>query len=91
MEYGAILRACRKRAGLTQEQLAEKLHLGQSDISRYESDRQEPTISLFRAWIENTQSPEVMAAFMLGIDGLTIIQQVMTTVGNSVGLIFWGG
>lgn len=90
MDYGAILRACRKRAGLTQEELADRLHLGQSDISRYEADKQEPTMSLFKAWTENTQSPEVMAAFLLGIDGITMIQQIMSTFGSTVGMILMG-
>ncbi|SDI18124.1 Helix-turn-helix [Alteribacillus persepolensis] len=90
MEYGAILKACRKRAGMTQEELAERLHMGQSDISRYESDKQEPTISLFKAWTENTQSPEVMAAFLLGIDGVTMMQQIMMTFGSAIGMILMG-
>ncbi|MCA1192121.1 MULTISPECIES: helix-turn-helix transcriptional regulator [unclassified Saccharopolyspora] len=40
--FGQALRRLRRAAGLTQLQLAQQVHLGQSDISRYESDRQHP-------------------------------------------------
>lgn len=90
MGYGSILRACRERAGLTQEELAHKLHTDQANISRYESGKQEPSISFFQAWVENTQSPEVMAAFILGIDSVTIITQIMGTFGGAVGMVLGG-
>ena len=90
MGYGDILRACRKRAGLTQEELAHLLHTDQANISRYESGKQEPSISFFQAWVQNTQSPEVMAAFLLGIDALTIVSQVMSTFGGTLGIALGG-
>ena len=90
MEYGDILRACRKRAGLTQEELAYRLHTDQANISRYEAGKQEPSISFFQAWVQNTNSPEVMAAFLLGIDGVTIISQIMSSFGGVLGLVLGG-
>ncbi|MEK3822123.1 helix-turn-helix transcriptional regulator [Cytobacillus sp. FSL W8-0315] len=86
MKFGAILKACRTRAGFSQEELAEKLFINQSDISKYESDRKEPTMSLFQAWMTNTQSPEVAVAFMYGLDGINLIQQLMPIIG---GWIVW--
>ncbi|UQX52311.1 helix-turn-helix domain-containing protein [Cytobacillus firmus] len=86
MKFGAILKACRTRAGFSQEELAEKLFINQSDISKYESDRKEPTMSLFQAWMTNTQSPEVAVAFMYGLDGINLIQQLMPIIG---GWIAW--
>lgn len=86
MKFGGILRACRERAGLTQEELAEKLYINQSDVSKYETDRKEPTISLFQAWIINTQATEVAVAYLLGVDGVNILQQLLPLIG---GFISW--
>lgn len=86
MRVGAILKACRTRAGLTQEELAFRLHINQSDISKYENDRVEPTLSILRAWTNNTQSQEVMVAFICGVDGISIMQTIMDVIG---GVILW--
>lgn len=82
VKYGAILRACRERMGFSQEELANKLHVNQSDISKYENDVKEPTISMFRAWMMNTQAQEVLVAFICGMDGLNIMQKVMQLLGG---------
>ena len=84
MKFGAVLKACRIRAGLSQEELADKLYVNQSDISKFESDRKEPTISIFHAWLTNTQSPEVMVAFLYGMDGLNMIQHLMPLLGGFI-------
>ena len=92
MVYGAILKACRTRAGLSQEDLAHKLNINQSDVSKYENGTKEPPISIFQKWVNDTQTQEVMVAYLYGVDGLAIIQNVLdvastlvTTVGTIVG------
>lgn len=40
--FGQLLRRYRRAAGWSQQCLAQRAHLGQSDVSRYESDRQRP-------------------------------------------------
>lgn len=77
MRFGSILKACRNRAGFNQEELAHRLHVNQSDISKYENDAKEPTISMLRAWTSNTQTQEVMVAFICGMDGLEIMQKII--------------
>ncbi|SCY62767.1 helix-turn-helix domain-containing protein [Butyrivibrio sp. INlla14] len=42
---GQRIRAARKRAGLTQEQLAEKLLIEKSAVSHYENDKREPSLT----------------------------------------------
>lgn len=87
--YGGILRACRERAGLNQEELAFNLNVSQSDISKFENNVKEPTISLVQAWVNNTQTSEVLVAFLCGIDGLGMMQQVLEMATNGViGIIF---
>lgn len=89
MRVGSILKACRTRAGLNQEELAHRLHVNQSDISKYENDTKEPTLSILHSWITNTQSQEVMVAFICGIDGLEVMQKLIDT-GLTIGTILGG-
>ena len=89
MRVGAILKACRIRAELSQEELADKLYINQSDVSKYENDTKEPTISILHSWITNTQSQEVMVAFICGIDGLEIMQKFIDA-GLTIGMILGG-
>lgn len=91
MRTGAILKACRTRAGLNQEELAHKLHINQSDVSKYETDIKEPSLSVLRAWTSNTQTQEVMVAFICGIDGLSILQNLIESGITTVGMILLGG
>ncbi|MBQ4612360.1 MAG: helix-turn-helix transcriptional regulator [Clostridia bacterium] len=42
--FGARLKAARKAKGLTQEQLAEKLHVHRTSCTKYERDLAEPTL-----------------------------------------------
>ena len=77
VRVGAILKACRTRAGLNQEELAHSLHINQSDVSKYENDTKEPPLSILQAWTNNTQTQEVMVAFICGMDGLNILQKII--------------
>ena len=91
MRVGAILRACRTRAGLSQEELAHKLFVSQSDVSKYENDTKEPSISMFYTWMSQTQSQEVLVAFLCGVDGIGIMQQIIDSGVSVLGSIFLGG
>ncbi|GGB61349.1 hypothetical protein GCM10011409_43250 [Lentibacillus populi] len=89
MKYGAILKACRTRSGLSQEELAHKLFINQSDVSKYENGTKEPSMSLFQAWAMNTQASEVLVAFICGMDGMSILQNIASLVG--LGTVWIGG
>ena len=77
MRVGTILKACRTRAGLSQEELADELYINQSDVSKYENDTKEPSLSLALSWVNITNAPEVLVAFMFGVDSLDIIQKLI--------------
>lgn len=95
VDYGAILKACRTRSGFSQEELADRLYINQSDVSKYENGTKEPTISIFQSWINNTQTQEVMVAYLCGIDGLAILQNVIeilptvSAIGMLISKIFY--
>lgn len=84
MKYGSILKACRERAGFNQEELAFRLNINQSDVSKYENDVKEPNISVFHDWTTNTQAMEVLVAFLCGVDGLTIMTEILGVVSTVV-------
>src|SRR5262245_6091033 len=51
---GTMIRAARRRARLSQTDLARRDHVAQSVISAYESDRREPALSTLAKLIEAT-------------------------------------
>lgn len=87
MKFGAVLQACRERAGLSQEDMADKLNRSQSCISKFEKDRKTPDISTFIQWMNVTNAPEVAVAYIYGVEGITMIQSLLQLVG---GFVIWG-
>lgn len=81
---GSILKACRERRGLSQEELAHMLHINQSDVSKFENGVKEPSMSTFQDWAIATQAQEVLVAFICGVEGLTILTEILTTVGSTI-------
>lgn len=87
MSFGAILRAVRQKAGLSQEEMAEKMFVSRSTISRLENDRLKLTVEDAIRWGQITQAPEAIAAMLCGLD----ISQVMQIISSLPigGMITW--
>lgn len=85
-KLGGVLKVCRERAGLSQEELAHKLNRTQACISKYENDRKIPDVYTLGHWLQITNSPEVLVAFLYGIDGVTMINQLLPIIG---GIALW--
>lgn len=81
MKFGAILKACRVRAGLSQEQIAEMLHRSRSCISKFEKEHKIPDMVTFLSWLDKTNAKDVGYALVSGIDPTTILQTVFQVVG----------
>jgi len=64
MEFCVRLKAARKQKGLSQARAAEILHTDQRQISKYESGRQEPSVSRLRDFCALY---EVSADWLLGL------------------------
>ena len=82
-KFGAVLRACRERAGLSQEKLAELLHRSRSCISKIETDIKAVDAQTLIQWANVTNAKEVLVAYLCGMDGLAIMQTIfgMTGIG----------
>jgi len=86
VKFGAVMRATRERAGFNQEELAARMNLSQSDISKFENDRKIPDIATMMVWAEQTCAKEVMIAFLYGMDGITILQSLVHMMGAYITL-----
>lgn len=87
MQYGAILKALRVKANLTQEQIAEKLNRSRSCISKYEKEVKAIDMPTFMQWIQITDGQVAAVAMMFGMDALSIINQLLPFIGG--GFIWW--
>ena len=61
-DFGVLLRQLRKKKGLTQQQLADKINIDKSNISKYESNVQTPSHEVM---------VELAAIFNVSLDYLT--------------------
>lgn len=86
MEFGGVFRALRQRKGWSQEEMADELFVSQSDVSRFENDKMLPDIPTFLRIAQVTQAPEVVIAFLYGMGGIEILQNLPTLIG---GFILW--
>lgn len=86
MTFGAVLKACRERAGLTQEEIAVKLHRSRSCISKFESDKKTLDVTTLIRWTDVTSAKDVACAIVTGMDPVMILQQFMPLIG---GVIRW--
>lgn len=87
MSYGAILKALRVKANLTQQELADKLHRSRSCISKFEKETKTIDMPTFMQWIQITDGQVAAAAMMFGMDALSIINQLLPFIGG--GFIWW--
>jgi transcriptional regulator with XRE-family HTH domain len=86
MLFGSILRKARLNAGLSQEELAEKLYLSRSAVSRLENDKLELKAADLIRWFQVTNAPEVAAAMICGVD-VTALSQLISSLSTFVGVI----
>ncbi|QKS71940.1 helix-turn-helix domain-containing protein [Paenalkalicoccus suaedae] len=79
MQFGSLLRKTRKASGFSQEEVAEKLLVSRSTVSRLENDEIElKAVDLIR-WFQVTQAPEITVALLVGLD-VSAIQQIVSSL-----------
>ncbi|MGE8207744.1 helix-turn-helix domain-containing protein [Heyndrickxia sp. NPDC080065] len=86
MGFGAILKSVRKQRKMSQEEIAEKLHISRSNISKLENDKITLDVQTLVQWMEVTNAKEVMIAALCGLDPVTVsqsIQNIMSLFGIS--------
>ena len=73
MEFGIVLRMMRKSAGMTQEDMAEEMHVSRSTVAKLETDRVELKAVDLINWCRITNNPDVLMALYAGTDVATAI------------------
>lgn len=84
--YGKVLRLARIKKGLSQEELAEQIGLPRSTVSRLENNKLELKVFDAVEWGRATNSMEMIAAVLCGIDLPTIIQQMSVFIGGFISI-----
>lgn len=90
ISFGKLLRDMRKRAGMSQEDIALDLHMPISSVSRFETDKYEIKAADLSKWACVTGTQDMMVAFMCGVD-IALVQQMLDAATTLVGTIFLGG
>lgn len=81
MKFGVIVKALRVRKGWSQEELAERLHMSRSAISKIENDQQTLDVPTLVRLVQITGEPAVAVSILLGMDGITIMQTILSMFG----------
>ena len=80
---GEKLRLARKKAKMSQEEVAEKLNISRSNISKYEHDKLEPNIYTLKQFCEIYN---ITADYLLGIEikkNDSETKHIIKNVGNN--------
>lgn len=81
-KYGSILAACRRRAGLTQEELASMLHYeSASSISKFENNNASLSVEFALKWSNATNSKDALVALAYGSVGVVAIINKLKSEG----------
>lgn len=86
MNLGAVLKKARITAGLSQEEMAFRMFIPRSTVSRLENDKTILKAEDLIRWCQITQAQELMVALLVGVDPTTIIQHISMLIG---GFILW--
>lgn len=81
VNVGAVLRLVRQRRGMSQEELAEELVIDRSVVSRIESGKQHPAFETVLKWTDATNAKEVLVAFFCGVDGTSVMNNILSLMG----------
>ncbi|MGG3800635.1 helix-turn-helix domain-containing protein [Metabacillus fastidiosus] len=84
MRFGSILKKTRLKAGYSQEQLAEMLHMSRSCISKLENDKKTLDGATMIRWFQNTQAHDVLVALIYQVDVATLVQNATTLIGGFI-------
>ncbi|MCH7321748.1 helix-turn-helix domain-containing protein [Solibacillus sp. MA9] len=86
-DFARHLKDFRERASITQTEMAQKLNMTQSHISKYETGRKVIDLETFMSWVRATNSEMQAAMIMFGADifaqasqAVTLIPAFITTV-----------
>lgn len=87
MEFGSVLKKMRVVAEISQEEMAEKLHMSRSNISRLENNRMELKAVDLINWCRITNNPDVLMALYAGVEVIHQLQPVTQLITGFISII----
>lgn len=82
-KYASFLKNARKKAGFSQEELAHRLFIQQSDVSKIENGVKELPISLAAEWLQVTNAHFEFAELLCGGELPPFLEQLKNKHENS--------
>lgn len=86
IQFGSDLRKMRKRAGMSQEEIALELHMSISNVSRLETDKYELKAADLLRWASATNAMDMLLALVIGVD-IALVQQILEMISSSVATV----
>lgn len=78
-----ILKECRDRAGYTQEELASKLYVDRSTVTKIETGVvKQPSYSVVKEWARITNSEDIVGLDFAGNDGWKRLRTMETAINQ---------
>lgn len=87
LDFSKILKKFRKDAKLTQEELAHRLNMTQSHVSKYEQGRKIVDIETFLKWAHITNAEAQAAIVMFGTDVIAHASQIISIVPAFISIL----
>ncbi|AMA72901.1 hypothetical protein ACH33_08550 [Aneurinibacillus sp. XH2] len=87
-EYHKLLKFFRKKAKMTQEEIAYELNMTQSTVSKLESGKHIIDLQTFMKWVQVTNCEVHAAAMMFGVDVLSNALQLLQMIPAFIGGMF---
>lgn len=86
IQFGKDLRKMRKRAGMSQEEIAHELHMSISNVSRLETNKYDLKVADLLRWANATNAMDMLLALVIGID-IALVQQILEALPSVVSTI----
>ncbi|SET76682.1 Helix-turn-helix domain-containing protein [Oceanobacillus limi] len=88
---GQTLRKMRKRRGMSQDILADRLHMSRGNISKLEHDKLEIRGKDLMRWVQETNSLDMLVAMGAQIDLASATQMIVDFVPTAGFIFILGG
>jgi len=93
LDFGTALKLRRKEAGISQEELAERIYKSRSSISKIENNKESLEAETLIQWVHATQiqAQELAVVTLCSVDAISIVQSISETISATINFIFLGG
>lgn len=85
---GALLKACRIRRKINQDDLAHRLHTTQSTISKIEKGK-DPGFFMVYQWLTQTNAQDVFLALADNVDIMSIAQTILSSTAGLISTVLF--